>query len=101
MKLRRRNSSGVKPNRSRHFVHVSLQGKDALRRAESTKRTVRRDVRRHRSTLDAHVRTKIRTRRVNRAARKHHWRQRAVRAAVDHKIYLLRQQFAIFGHAIL
>ena len=43
-KLRRRNSSGARPDGARDFVQVALEREDALRRAEAAERAVRRSV---------------------------------------------------------
>ena len=81
---------GSQSNRLRNFIHVTFQPKNALRRAESAKGAMRRHVCRHCTALDANVRTEIGPGGVNRAARKHHRRQRAIRAAIDHKFDLHR-----------
>ena len=78
------------------FVHVTFQSEDALRRPKASKRAVRRNVRRDRGALDAHVRTEVRPGRVNRAARKHHRRQRAVSAAINNEFDVHRQQLSVF-----
>src|SRR5215471_2746429 len=82
----------------RDTIHVSFQRKDALRCAKSSKSAMRRRVRRHGGAPDTHVRAEIGTGRMNRAARKHDRRERAVSPAVDHKIDLLGQKFSIFRH---
>ena len=58
---------------------------------------MRGNVRRDGGALDADVRTKIRPGRVNRAAREDDRRQSTVRAAINHKLDLLRQKFSIFA----
>src|SRR5262249_24730739 len=87
-KLFRRESDGA-----RDLVHVTFEGKDALRRAETAKRAVRWNVCRNSLAMNAHVWARIRTGRVNRSARKHDRRECAVGAAVDYEIDLHRDEF--------
>ena len=68
------------------LVHVALEREDALRRAEAAERAVRRRVRRDRAAADADVRAEVRPGGVDRAARQHDGRQRAVGAAVDREV---------------
>ena len=81
---------GSQTNRLRNFIHLTFQPKDTLRRAESAERTVRRHVRRYCSAVNANMRAEVRPGGVNRAARKHDRRERAIRAAIDHKVDLHR-----------
>src|ERR1051326_4484721 len=74
---------GGKSNRPGNFVQMTLKCKDTLRRAESAKCSLRRNIRRHRGALDANIRAEIGTGGVNRAAREHHRRKRAIRAAIN------------------
>src|SRR6266705_2859902 len=67
----------------RDAVHVPLHRKQALRRAESAKSSVRWRIRRYCFRSNAYARPKIRSARVDRAARKDHGRQCCVCAAVD------------------
>src|SRR5436190_24339316 len=80
---------------------MTFESEDALRRAKATKRAMRRRVRRDRRASDAHIGTKIGTGGVNRAAREHHRRKCAVRAAIDLEINLLREQFAVLAYGSL
>ena len=95
MKLRRRNSSGGEPRRRRDAVHLQLEREDRLRRAEAAEGAVRRGVGRDRLRADPDVRTVVGTGGVNRPARQHDRRQRAVRAAVDDELDVHRQQPAV------
>src|SRR6266542_4207056 len=88
-------------DRLRDFVHVTFQPKDTLRRAESAKGSVRRHVRRHGFAMDANVRTKVWTSSVNRAAREHDGRKRAICATIDHKVDLHRQELSVSCHGSL
>ena len=83
-------------NFSGNSVHVPFQSEDALRRTKPAKGSVRRDVGRHRLAPDANVRAKVWTSRVNRAAREHYRRKRAVGAPIDHEIDFHRQEFSVF-----
>ncbi len=83
---------GREPDRVGDDVHVALEREEALRRAEPAKRAVRRRGRRHDAAANAHVRTEVRTRGVQRAAREHDRRQRAVRAAIQHEVDVHREQ---------
>ena len=98
MKFRRRNSSGAMSHRVRHAIQMPLQRENALRRAESAKRAVRRRIGGDGPAADAHVRAAVRPSRVDRPARKHHRRKRCVRAAVHREIDLHRQQFSVARH---
>ena len=80
---------------ARDLIHVALDRENALRRAESAKRAVRRRVGGHGLRADAHVGADVRPRRVNRSAREHHGRKRRVRAAVDHEIDVHGHEFAV------
>ncbi len=80
---------------ARHLIDVALDGENALRRAESAKRAVRRSVGGHGPRMDAHIGAEVRPRRVNRSAREHHGRKRRVRAAIDHEIDVHRHQLAV------
>ena len=98
MKFRRRNSSGASPTasatRSRWRSSAkTLCGAPNPRKAPwggAFVATARLRI--------AHVRASIRPRRVNRAARKHHRRERFVRAAVDREIDVHRQKFSVARH---
>src|SRR5439155_6432969 len=87
---------GTQTDRLRDFVHMTFQRKDTLRRAESAKSAVRRHVRRYCFAMNANIRTEVRTGGMNRAARKHDRRERAIRAAIDHKFDLHREQLSVF-----
>ena len=78
------------------FDH-QLSGKERLRGAEAAKRPVRRRVRRDRARANPHVGTGIGARGVDRRARQDHGRQRAVGAAIQHDLDILRQQCSILG----
>jgi hypothetical protein len=80
----------------RHFVHVSFEREDALRRAKTAKRAVRWNVRRNRATVNSNVGTDVWTSGMNRSARKHDWRKGAVSAAIDNEVDLHREELAIF-----
>ena len=70
-----------------NLVHVPLEREDALRRAEAAKRAVRRQRwSRPRGRARARSDKQYGPGRVDRAARQHDRRQRAVRAAVDHEV---------------
>ena len=86
---------GGQTRRRRDAVHLQFEREDRLRRAEAAKRAVRRRVGRDRLRADAHVRAVVRTGGVNRPARQHDRRQRAVRAAVDDELDVHRQQPAV------
>src|SRR5262245_10474749 len=60
-----------KPDCACDFIHLTLESEDALRRAKTPKRAMRWNVCRQRLTVNAHVRTEIRTGGVNRAARQY------------------------------
>src|SRR5439155_8777640 len=62
------------PDRFGDFIHVPLQSKNALRRAEAAKCPVRWYVCRDSHAPDSHIRTKIRTGCMNGASREHDWR---------------------------
>src|SRR6266446_389315 len=64
-------------------VHVPLHGKEALRRTESAKGSMRRRIRRQRFRSNAHTRPIIRTASVNGTARQDHRGQRCVSSAID------------------
>ena len=81
---------GSQPDRLCNLIHVPFQREDTLRRAESAKRAMRRHVRRYCFAMDADIRTEVGAGRVNRASRKHDRRERAIRAAIDHKFDLHR-----------
>ena len=76
-------------------IHLPLEREHRLRRAEPAERAVRRRVGGDRLRADPDVRTEVRAGRVDRAARQHDRRQRAVRAAVDHELDVHRQQPAV------
>ena len=74
------------PHGRRHPVHVALEREQTLGRAEAAERAVRRHVGGDRAAADADVRARVRPPGVNRPAREHDRRQRAVRAAVDREV---------------
>ena len=82
----------------RDAIHVALEREQALRRAEAAKRAVRRRVGRDGAAAEPHVRAEVRPGGVNRAARQHDRRQRAVGAAVDHEVDLHAEQPAVGRH---
>ena len=73
-------------NRRGNAIHVSLERKQALRRAETAEGAVRRRIGRDGAAAQPHVRAEIGPGGVNRAAGQHDGRQRAVRAAVDDEV---------------
>src|SRR6185295_2114966 len=88
-------------NSVRDFVHVSFEREDALRRAEAPKRTMRWNVRRHRAAVNANVGTNVWASGVNRSARKHDGRERAISTTIDHEVDLDREEFSVFGDSSL
>ena len=56
------------PNCARDFVHVALEREDALRRAETSERAMRRNVSGDSATVYTHVRTRVWTGGVDGAA---------------------------------
>src|SRR5215213_231788 len=84
------------PNCSRHLIHVSFECEDALRRAEPSKSAVRWNIGSDSAAVNPYVRTDVWAGSVDRSARKHDRRQRAISAAVDHKVNLSGKELAIF-----
>ena len=82
-------------DRGGHLVHLPFQREDALRRAESSKRAVRRIGGGKRAAADADVRARIRTGGVNHAARQHDGGERRVGTSVDVEIDFHGHQFAV------
>src|ERR1044071_396510 len=78
----------------RYLVQVTFERKDALRRTEAAKCSVRRHVRRHSAALDADVRAKIWPGGVNRAAREDDGREGGISSAVNDEIYLHAEQLS-------
>src|ERR1700741_2061647 len=81
-----------------NYVHVSLEREDALRRSKSSERTVRRNVGRNCLAVNPHVGTNVWTSGMNRSAREHDRRKRAVSAAIDDEVDLHREKFSVFSH---
>ena len=80
-------------------VEVRLGRELGLRRPEAAERAVGRRVGPGRPRPDPDVRAAIRTTRVERAARQHDRRERAVRAAVHHDLDVLGDEHALAGDA--
>src|SRR5687768_197069 len=85
-------------HRARNVVHVTLECEDALRRAKAAKRAVRRNIGGERLAANTHVRTNVRSGRMNCSARKNDRREGAVSTAVDNKLDLHCQKFSVFRH---
>ena len=83
------------PERLGDAVDLHLGRELGLRRAESAERAVGRRVRGHRAAADADVRAAVRAAGVERAARQHDRRQRAVGAAVHDDLDVLRHEPAV------
>ncbi len=79
-------------NRLGNAIHVSLERKQALRRAETAEGPVRRRIGRDGAAAQPHVRAEIGARGVNGAAGQHDGRQRAVCAAVDDEVDVHRHE---------
>src|SRR6185369_6691992 len=90
-KLFRRESNSVS-----NFVNLAFEREDALRRTEPSERTVRRNVSRHSAAVNSDVRTDVWASGMNRPTRKHNRRERAIRAPVDNKFDLHREELAVF-----
>src|SRR5580704_4278572 len=97
-KFVRRESHGF-----RDAIEMPLERENALRRPESSERTVRRSVCSDHSTADSHVRAPVRPSSVNRPARKYHRRQSLIRAAVQRKVNVDCHQFSVtrYGRPVL
>ncbi len=78
-----------------NLIHVPLYGKQALRRAEAAKSAVRGCVGGDGNAAHAHVIASVGSSCVNRAARKHDWRQGRVSASIDRKLDLHREQSSV------
>src|SRR4029079_18879654 len=80
-------------------VEVCLGGELGLWRTEAAERSVGWGVRPRRLGPDAHVRAAVRAAGVDRATREDDRGERAIRAAVNHDLDVLRDQDAIARHA--
>src|ERR1700679_823300 len=86
---------GLQTRSLSYMIEVALQRKNGLRRAESAKGPVRRDVGGHRMTANPDIRTEIWTRGVNRATGEHYRREGHVRATVDDELDVHAQQLPV------
>src|SRR6185503_5601039 len=77
---------------------MTLEGENALRRAKAAERAVRRDVRSYRTGTNANMRAKVWTSSVNRSARQHHRRKRAIGATINDEFDVHGEQFAVSRH---
>src|SRR5437868_5733958 len=73
-------------HRFSHLIQMSLKRKDALRRAEAAKSSVRRNIRGNRLASYANVRAIVWPGGVNRAARENDRRKSSVSSAVHYEI---------------
>src|SRR5262245_17218388 len=80
---------------------MALLSKDTLRRSESPKGAMRGNIGSNSATTNTNVRTVVRSGRMDCPAGQYHRRESAVRATVNHKINLLRQQFSFTAHCRL
>src|SRR2546423_7945639 len=89
---------GLKAQRTGNFIELPLESKYALRRAKSSKRSMRRKVCSHSARPNAYVWAVIRTGGVNRSSREHDRRKRAVSATVHNKFDLHGEQLSVFRY---
>jgi len=87
---------GSQAHRSRDTVHVPLQSKNALRRAEPAEGAVRRMIGGHGAAAHADVGTKVRTRRVDRARESTTGDSVLLGSAVNGEVDLHAQEFSVF-----
>ena len=95
MKLRRRNSSGGRPDDFGDAVEMAFEREDALRSAESAEGAVRRHVGGDSAAANSHVGAVIGTCGVNGAAGENDRRKSFVGAAVDGEVDFHGEEFAV------